>query len=310
MLDVSRIVSGKLRLDVQSVDMTLVIENAIGTVRPAADARGVRLQTILDPQVGPVSGDPGRLQQVVWNLLSNAVKFTPRDGRVQVRLERVNSHIELTVSDTGAGIRSDFLPYVFERFRQADSSSTRTTGGLGLGLAIVKHIVEMHGGTVEAASQGEQQGASFQVRLARDDRARRTRARPAPIGIRARRSRLRLPELGGLAGIHVLAIDDDADAFSLLRVVLESAGAEVTAMSSPVLALERVGALRPDVLLVDVGMPEMDGYEFMKTLRSVDDSVRSPNSLGGPHSVCASCGSHHGLAERLRDAPREAAGSR
>ena len=270
-LDVSRIVSGKLRLDVQSVDLTLVIENAIGTVRPAADARGVRLQTILDPQVGPVSGDPGRLQQVVWNLLSNAVKFTPRDGRVQVRLERVNSHIELTVSDTGAGIRSDFLPYVFERFRQADSSSTRTTGGLGLGLAIVKHIVEMHGGTVEAASQGEQQGASFQVRLpamivhggrasAGTDRHPRTEVQ-AP-----------LPELGGLAGIHVLAIDDDADALSLLRVVLESAGAEVTAMSSPVLALERVGALRPDVLLVDVGMPEMDGYEFMKTLRSVDDS--------------------------------------
>jgi signal transduction histidine kinase len=164
-LDVSRIVSGKIRLDVQPVELPVIIDNAVGTIQPAADAKGIRVQTIVDPRVGPVSGDPSRLQQVVWNLVSNAVKFTPKQGRVQVRLERVNSHIEIAVSDTGIGIRADFLPYVFERFRQADSGPTRKTGGLGLGLAIVRHIVEMHGGTVEAASEGEDKGATFRVRL-------------------------------------------------------------------------------------------------------------------------------------------------
>ncbi|AMY10567.1 Sensory/regulatory protein RpfC [Luteitalea pratensis] len=269
-LDVSRIVSGKLRLDVQSVELPLVIENAIATMRPAADAKGVRLHTLLDPQVGPVSGDPGRLQQVAWNLLSNAVKFTPRNGQVQVRLERVDSHIELTVSDTGAGIRSDFLPYVFERFRQADSSSTRRTGGLGLGLAIVKHIVEMHGGTVEAASAGADQGASFLVRLP----LMIVSAGPIVPGTGQHpRTELSAPlrDLADVTGVHVLAIDDDEDALSLVRVVLESAGAEVTTMSSAAFALERVSTLRPDVLLVDIGMPQMDGYEMMKAIRGSDD---------------------------------------
>ena len=164
-LDISRIVSGKIRLDVQPVELSLVVHNAIATVQPAADAKGVRLQAIVDPRVGPVSGDPDRLQQVVWNLMSNAVKFTPKKGRVQVRVERVNSHIEIAVSDTGIGIRPDFLPFVFERFRQADASTTRKTGGLGLGLSIVRHIVEMHGGTVHVSSDGEGKGATFQVRL-------------------------------------------------------------------------------------------------------------------------------------------------
>ena len=170
-LDVSRIVSGKIRLDVQPVELPLIVDNAVATVQPAADAKGVRLQTIVDPRVGPVSGDPDRLQQVVWNLLSNAVKFTPKNGRVQVRLERVNSHVEIVVSDTGIGIRPDFLPYVFERFRQAEAGTTRKTGGLGLGLAIVRHIVEMHGGTVEAASAGEDKGADVPRAAAADDRA-------------------------------------------------------------------------------------------------------------------------------------------
>ena len=162
-LDVSRIVSGKIRLDVQPVELPRIVDNAVATVQPAADAKGVRMQTIVDPRVGPVSGDPDRLQQVVWNLMSNAVKFTPKGGRVQVRLERVNSHIEIAVSDTGIGIRPDFLPYVFDRFRQAEAGTTRKTGGLGLGLAIVRHIVEMHGGTVHAASAGEDKGATFRV---------------------------------------------------------------------------------------------------------------------------------------------------
>jgi signal transduction histidine kinase len=159
-LDISRIVSGKMRLDVQPVDLPLVVHNAIATVQPAADAKGVHLQTIIDPHVGPVPGDPDRLQQVVWNLLSNAVKFTPKAGRVQVRIERVSSDVQIVVSDTGIGIRPDFLPHVFERFRQADAGSTRTTGGLGLGLSIVRHIVEMHGGSVHVASEGEGRGAS------------------------------------------------------------------------------------------------------------------------------------------------------
>ena len=170
-LDVSRIVSGKIRLDVQPVELPLIVDNAVATIQPAADAKGVRVQTMVDPRVGPVSGDPGRLQQVVWNLVSNAVKFTPKKGRVQVRLERVNSHVEIVVSDTGIGIRPDFLPYVFERFRQAEAGTTRKTGGLGLGLAIVRHIVEMHGGTVEASSAGEGQRRDVSRPPAADDRA-------------------------------------------------------------------------------------------------------------------------------------------
>src|SRR5262245_61590218 len=150
---------------IETVELPVVVHNAIASIQPAADSRHVRLQTIIDPRVGPVSGDPDRLQQVVWNLLSNAVKFTPKDGRVQLRVERVNSHVEIVVSDTGVGIRPEFLPYVFDRFRQADTSITRKTGGLGLGLSIVRNIVEMHGGTVKAESAGEGQGSTFRVRL-------------------------------------------------------------------------------------------------------------------------------------------------
>ena len=161
----SRIVSGKLRLDVQPVDLQLVVRDAIATVQPAADAKGIRIQTMVDSSVGSVAGDAGPLQQVVWNLLSNAVKVTPKIGRIQVRLERVNSHVEVVVSDTGTGIRPDVLPHIFERFRQGDGSATRKTGGLGLGLSIVRHIVEMHGGTVDASSDGDGLGATFRVKL-------------------------------------------------------------------------------------------------------------------------------------------------
>ena len=219
----SRIVSGKIRLDVQPVELPLIVDNAVATIQPAADAKGVRIQTIVDPRVGPVSGDPGRLQQVVWNLVSNAVKFTPKKGRVQVRLERVNSHVEIVVSDTGIGIRPDFLPYVFERFRQAEAGTTRKTGGFGLGLAIVRHIVEMHGGTVEASSAGEGQGSTFRVRLplmiVQPEQTETRREHP-----RTER-REALTGLGDLSGIRVLAIDDEEDALKLLRVVLEAAGA-------------------------------------------------------------------------------------
>jgi PAS domain S-box-containing protein len=272
-LDISRIVSGKIRLDVQPVELPLVVDNAVATVQPAADAKGVRLQTIIDPRVGPVAGDPDRLQQVVWNLLTNAVKFTPKDGRVQVRLERVDSHVEIVVSDTGIGIRPDFLPHAFERFRQAEGGTTRQTGGLGLGLAIVRHIVEMHGGTVHASSAGEGQGATFRVRL--------PLMSVVPEGLEPRREhprterRDRLSSLGDLHGIRVLAVDDEEDALTLLRVVLEAAGAEVITVASPLTALERIETVRPHAAVVDLGMAEMDGFELIRRIRaSTNDDVR------------------------------------
>ncbi len=272
-LDVSRIVAGKIRLDVQAVHLPLVIDNAVATVQPAAGAKGVRLQVIADPGVGPVSGDPDRLQQVVWNLLANAVKFTARGGRVQVRLERVNSQVEIVVSDTGDGIAASFLPYVFERFRQADAGITRKTGGLGLGLAIVRHIVEMHGGRVEAASEGEGKGATFRVRLplmivhAAASSGRREHPRTALTAA--------LTSLGDLAGVRVAAIDDEEDALALLRIVLETAGATVTTFASPASALAELAAAEPDALIVDIGMPGMDGFEFIARLRgSSDEAIR------------------------------------
>ena len=268
-LDVSRIIAGKIRLDVQPVELALIVDNAVATVQPAADAKGVRVQTVIDPRLGPVSGDPGRLQQVVWNLVSNAVKFTGKKGRVQVRLERVNSHIEIVVSDTGIGIPSDFLPYVFERFRQAEAGTTRKTGGLGLGLAIVRHIVEMHGGTVEAASPGEGQGATFRVRLplmivhpeAREPRREHPRTEQvAP-----------LTGLADLGGIRIVAIDDEEDALTLLRVVLESAGAQVTTVHDPTEAMACIEKIKPQVLVIDLGMPAIDGFELIARLRAASN---------------------------------------
>ena len=272
-LDVSRIVSGKIRLDVQPMELPLVVHNAVATVQPAADAKGVRLHTIVDPRAGPIAGDPERLQQVVWNLLSNAVKFTPKGGRVEVRLERVDSSVEVVVSDTGIGIRPDFLRHVFERFRQADAGTTRSTGGLGLGLSIVRNIVEMHGGSVHVASEGTNRGATFRVRL--------PMMIVAPEGLGEPREHPRgrtlapISRLGNLTGIHVLAIDDEEDSLALLRAVLETAGAEVTTASSAVEALERIAAIKPDALVVDIGMPRMDGLEFIARLRnSTDAAVR------------------------------------
>jgi PAS domain S-box-containing protein len=268
-LDVSRIVSGKVRLDVQAVELPVVVANAVATVQPAADAKGVRVQTILDPRVGPVSGDPNRLQQVVWNLLSNAVKFTPRGGRVQVRLERVNSHLDVVVSDNGAGIDEQFLPYVFERFRQADSGLTRKTGGLGLGLAIVRHIVELHGGTVQAASPGIGEGATFRVRLPL------MIVHPDPRTAIGEHPRFERPAamrtLEDLSGIRVVAIDDEPDALELLRVVLSAAGAEVTTVASSLRALERIAEVQPDVLVMDLGMPDLDGFELITQIRASQD---------------------------------------
>jgi PAS domain S-box-containing protein len=267
-LDVSRIVSGKIRLDVQAVELAGVVDNSIATVQPAADAKGVRLQSLIDPRVGPVAGDPDRLQQVVWNLLSNAVKFTPKGGHVQVRLERVNSHVEIIVSDSGIGISREFLPLVFDRFRQADSGSTRQAGGLGLGLSIVRHLIEMHGGSVLAASAGRDQGSIFTVRLpvmAVQPSASAKREHPL--------AKLDSPlqQLTNLGGVRVLAVDDDADALGLLKDVLQAAGADVATASSAASALETIRAFRPQVLVADIGMPEVDGFELIRRIRASND---------------------------------------
>ena len=271
-LDVSRIVSGKIRLDVQAVELPGIVDNAVATVQPAADAKGVRVQTLLDPRIGPVSGDPDRLQQVVWNLLTNAVKFTPKGGRVQVRLERVNSHVELVVSDTGAGISADFLPQVFERFRQADAGPTRKTGGLGLGLAIVRHLVEMHGGTVDAQSAGVDQGATFTVRLPVMS-VQPAAATPREHPLTERRNPLQ--ELADLRTVRVLAVDDEPDALRLLKDVLEAAGAQVTTATSATGALAVLASAKAHVMVADIGMPEIDGYELIRRVRaSADPAVR------------------------------------
>lgn len=268
LLDISRIISGTLRLDVQRVNLADVIESALTSVLPAAEAKGVRLHKILDSLVAPVSGDPARLQQVVWNLLTNAVKFTSKGGQVQILLERVNSHVEISVIDTGQGIRPDFLPFVFDRFRQADSSTTRSHGGLGLGLSIVKQLVEMHGGGVRAKSPGEKQGATFTVMLPITvvQRSERSEVHEAPA------TECPAEEFFGrgdvIAGVKVLVVDDEPDARALVKRVLEGCGAEVRVASSVVEALEVLRKYRPQVLVSDIGMPGEDGYDLMRQVRA------------------------------------------
>ena len=270
-LDVSRIISGKTRLEVQPIDLSALLHDAIASVTPAIEAKGLRLQLLFDSQVGPVSGDPDRLHQVIWNLLSNATKFTPRGGRIQLRLERVNSHVEIVVSDTGIGIPESFLPHIFERFRQAEGGTTRRHGGLGLGLAIARHLTEMHGGTIEAASDGEGKGSTFRVTLP----LLIVHADPH-LGSRREHPHAASPstpalEAADLAGITVLAVDDDVDALRLLSDILEAAGASVTTVSSAESALEKLQSERPMVLVSDLGMPGMDGFELIKQVRQLSD---------------------------------------
>ena len=271
-LDVSRVVSGKMRLNMQPVDLPLVIHDAVATVIPGAEAKHIRLDTTIDPQVDAVSGDPDRLRQIVWNLLSNAVKFTPKGGRIQVRLERVNSSVEIVVSDTGLGIHPDFLPYIFDRFRQAESGAAREHAGLGLGLAIVRNLVELHGGTVYAASGGEGQGATFRVRL--PVRIVHAELQPQPERVHPRGGDLAPPaslaDLPNLSDIHVLAVDDDPDALRLLKEILEAVGATVSTATSSHTALDIIATDRPDVLVTDLGMPLMDGFELIRRLRTSD----------------------------------------
>jgi PAS domain S-box-containing protein len=269
LLDMSRIISGKLRLDVQRSDLAKVIEAAAETVAPAAAAKDIRVQLVLDPRTGPVSGDPGRLQQVFWNLLSNAIKFTPKGGRVQVLLERVSSHLDVSIVDTGDGIDPAFLPHVFDRFRQADATTTRLHGGLGLGLAIVKQLVELHGGTVRAKSPGQGQGATFIVSLpltvlATDGEPLPSRRHPA-----AELTPMTLGENVRLPGIRVLVVDDEPDARALLRRLLEEAEAEVSTAAAATEALALVQAERPDVIISDIGMPREDGYSLIRQVREL-----------------------------------------
>jgi len=274
LLDMSRIISGKVRLDVQRVDLPAVVAAAIDTVRASASAKGVRLQTIIDPLNAPVTGDPNRLQQVFWNLLSNAIKFTPKGGRVQVLLERVDSHVEVSIIDTGEGISPEFLPYVFDRFKQADASTTRRHGGLGLGLAIVKQLVELHGGSVRVKSSGTGKGASFIVSLPMT--VLHPLQEPWERGHPQSKPR-DLPSVPAISlnNVSVLVIDDELDARNLLKLLLESAGAVVYLAPSAEQGMEHLLTKSVDVLICDIGMPDVDGYSLMRRIRALGDGQKS-----------------------------------
>ena len=274
LLDMSRIISGKVRLDVQRVDLPAVVAAAIDTVRASASAKGVRLQTIIDPLNAPVTGDPNRLQQVFWNLLSNAIKFTPKGGRVQALLERVDSHVEVSIIDTGEGISPEFLPYVFDRFKQADASTTRRHGGLGLGLAIVKQLVELHGGSVRVKSSGTGKGASFIVSLPM--MVLHPLQEPWERGHPQSKPR-DLPSVPAISlnNVSVLVIDDELDARNLLKLLLESAGAVVYLAPSAEQGMEHLLTKSVDVLICDIGMPDVDGYSLMRRIRALGDGQKS-----------------------------------
>ena len=268
LLDVSRIISGKLRLEVMTVKPNIFVESALETVRPAAEAKNIALEVREDTGISHISGDPNRLQQVVWNLLSNAIKFTPNDGRVTVEIERVDDHIEIRVKDTGVGIREEFLPHVFDRFSQADTSSIRKFGGLGLGLAIVRHLTEMHGGTVHVRSAGENQGSTFIVEL------------PIVLSppedatvININQPFLKSENNLRLDGLLILAVDDEEDTRQLLAQSLTHYGATVTTANSAETALQAVNAQKPDVLISDIGMPDEDGYSLIRKVRALDINI-------------------------------------
>jgi len=267
LLEVSRIISGKMRLEVKAVRLADVIEPAIEAVRPAAMAKDIRVVKAFHPGVHPIRGDAQRLQQVAWNLLSNAIKFTPEHGRVEVQLAPADTHVELSVRDTGQGISPAFLPHVFERFRQGDASTRGTHGGLGLGLAIVRHIVELHGGSVRAESAGEGQGATFTVRLPLQVAAR-------PVSAPARPPETQPPTAAKgtvprLDGLRVLVVDDDPDTCQVLEAILRWDGAEVRVCQSAAETLATLAGWWPDILLCDIGMPGEDGYSLMRKIRAL-----------------------------------------
>jgi PAS domain S-box-containing protein len=266
LLDVSRITSGKLRLDMQTVEPWTIIDAALETVAPALDAKNIRLTKEIDSTAGPVSADPSRLQQVIWNLVSNAVKFTPKEGEIRVSLERVESQVEIAVTDNGKGIDPELLPTVFERFRQGDASTTRKEGGLGLGLAIAKQLVELHGGTIVAESSGEGQGSTFRVRLP----VTRVRATSRPAAVQTKTSLASAYEdaASQLDGVRVLIIDDDADARILTKRVLTGFGAQPEVADGWDEALAILESFAPHVLISDLGMPTHDGFQLIRQVRA------------------------------------------
>ncbi|HZN06170.1 MAG TPA: ATP-binding protein [Pyrinomonadaceae bacterium] len=272
LLDVSRIVSGKLNLDVRPLDISSVTRAAINVVRPAADAKNIKLDYSAEPGVGAISADSARLHQIVWNLLSNAVKFTPQGGQIMIRIEQDGPHAKITVKDTGQGIDAEFLPRVFDRFRQADSSTTRSFGGLGLGLAIVRHLVELHGGTVSAESEGVGKGATFSATFPL------LTGRTEPI---AHSGETCAPEIRSLDGLRVLLVDDEAEAREIISTVIGRTGAEVKTCISASEALVKLVEWRPDVILSDIAMPEEDGYSFIGKVRSL------PREKGGETPAAA-----------------------
>ncbi|HEX6622308.1 MAG TPA: ATP-binding protein [Pyrinomonadaceae bacterium] len=266
LLDISRIISGKLRLDLRMVDLSSVIEGAVEATRPAAEAKGIRLTTALDRRAGPINGDADRLQQVVWNLLTNAIKFTPEGGQILVKLESVNSRVEITVRDSGIGISPEFLPHVFDRFRQADPGTNRVHGGMGLGLSIVRQLVELHGGTARAESEGAGKGTTFAVSLpfvTLHEETRRARRPAAAV------AHLELDCPPSLRGLRALVVDDEADTRDMLRAVLEQCQVEVITAGSASEALEALVRSRPDVLISDLGMPGEDGYDLISKVRAL-----------------------------------------
>jgi signal transduction histidine kinase/ActR/RegA family two-component response regulator len=269
LLDMHRIINGKVRLDVQRIALAPVIQAAVDTITPAADAKGIRIQVqVDDPEAGPVSGDPERLLQIFWNLLSNAVKFTPASGHIQVRLARTEQALEISVSDSGEGIDGEFLPFVFDRFRQADGSTTRRYGGLGLGLAIVKQLVELHGGRVRAESLGAGKGSTFAVVLpltaAHEEQPAAAPRQPAGA------ARAGGPEnVDDIAGVRVLVVDDEPDSRDIVKLLLEDREAQVATAASAREGLDLIQEWRPDVLISDIGMPEQDGYALIRQVRSL-----------------------------------------
>ena len=274
LLDMSRIISGKIHLEVQLISLQEVIHNAVDAVHASADAKKLRVCTLLDSRVGFVRGDPSRLQQILWNLLTNAVKFTPAGGRIQVVLERVNSHVEIVVEDTGIGISADFLPLVFERFRQADAATTRRHGGLGIGLSIVKTLVELHGGSVRVKSAGENQGTTFVIALPVSQVTKEEVERSQRLPVLA--DPLESIELPGLDGACVLIVDDEPDGRQLMVRILEGRSARVTAVAGGAEALELLKRQHFDILVSDIGMPDLDGYELMRRARLLDSGRPGP----------------------------------
>ena len=283
LLDVSRIITGKLTLDRRAIEMIQVVSDSVNTVRPAADAKNIVIETSFDAEAGPVLGDSNRLQQVVWNLLSNAVKFTPKNGRIEIALQRVNSEVQVSVGDSGEGISSEFLPYVFDRFSQGDGKTTRPHSGLGLGLAIVRQLVELHGGTVNAQSDGPGHGATFKLRLP----VLSLKSVPDSKSSASDFTRTRATVTDGLSiecpprldGVRVLVVDDDSDTRQMLKAVLSECQADVITAASAAEAIKEIERQKPDVLVSDLGMPDQDGYELIKQVReteSADNTSRIP----------------------------------